>query len=168
MQIEWFLRKEQDTRYYKCSQPGLRWRVGSWRFWSGVTLQDREGGGPQAHPASALGRNLPFLWKDHGSEGKEGERCSLVLACAGRARSLLTLSLWWSSLPTVRGNFISLLLTTSEKSFFVGFLFLCPGVAELIWDDSIATIAEKTGRVALFFFPGYSVLFYDLFGMLKY
>lgn len=46
---------------------------------------------------------------------------------------------------------VSLFLTTWEDSFFAGFLCVCAGVDELMWYDSIATIAENTGRMACFF-----------------
>lgn len=72
------------------------WRVGSSWFWSGVTLQHRGGGCPQAHPGSLLGRpealcqSLPFLQKARGSVGEEGARDTLMHTCAGRASLPLT------------------------------------------------------------------------------
>lgn len=72
--------------------------------------------------------------------------CSPVLGERGRCPLCSC-----GDLPCPLHNFISLFLTTWEKSLFVGVLFACAGVGELMGCDRIATIAEKTGRMAHFF-----------------
>lgn len=79
----------------------------------------------------------------------------------GRRVVLRAAHLCWESKVTAHSNcgdlpcplhsLISLFLTTWKKSLFVVFFLACTGVGELIQYDRIATIAEKTGRMAHFF-----------------
>lgn len=145
-----FLWKVQDRRSYKCFQP------------SGFTSL---GGGLHCRTGK---RDVPrlilaFCWKD---------RTCCAKAClffrrtvemwAGKVPVMLSAHLCWESKFAARSvtgaiflahckcTLICLFLTTWENSVFVGFLFVCNGVDEPMWYDSIATIAEKPGRIAHF------------------
>lgn len=166
VQIVWFLRKEQDTGFYKVlsAWPNVKGGIID-GFWSGVTLQDREGGGSRLI--------LPLFWGEIcfsfrkrilavKAKKEGGAPCSSpVLGEQGHC----SLWLWWSSLPTAQFNFS---FSHYLRKEFLCWVSLCMHWGW--WTDSMWQYSyncrknRKNGTL----FSGYSVLIHDLLGMLKY